>query len=144
MGPALGHIKLFVGLALGLSELFEIFNVEFHIELLHQRLIIYAVQEVAGLRKGSAECFQQKIPPRRNLVLLIPPEAIFGREQFEKSVVEKMDELAIYFRSLYIEKPIVNKKPHLPIEMWNQYDAAGEGGARTTSSLEGWHYGLQA
>ena len=28
--------------------------------------------------------------------------------------------------------------------MWNQYDAAGEGVARTTNSLEGWHYGLQA
>ena len=28
--------------------------------------------------------------------------------------------------------------------MWNQYDAAGEGVARTTNSVEGWHYGLQA
>ena len=28
--------------------------------------------------------------------------------------------------------------------MWNQYDAAGEGVARTKNSVEGWHYGLQA
>ena len=55
-----------------------------------------------------------------------------------------MDELAIYFKSTYIENPIVNKKPPFPIEIWNQYDAAGEGVARTTNSVEGWHYGLQA
>ena len=66
------------------------------------------------------------------------------REQFEESVVEKMDELAIYFKSTYIENPIVNKKPLFPIEIWNQYDAAGEVVARTTNSAEGWHYGLQA
>ena len=55
-----------------------------------------------------------------------------------------MDELAIYFKSTYIENPIVNKEPPFPIEMWNQYDAAGEGVARTTNTAEGWHYGLQA
>ena len=69
---------------------------------------------------------------------------VIEREQFEESVVEKMDELAIYFKSTYIENPIVNKKPHFPIEIWNQYDATGEGVARTTNSVEGWHYGLQA
>ena len=55
-----------------------------------------------------------------------------------------MNELAIYFKSTYIENPFVNKKPPYPIEMWNQYDAAGEGVVRTTNSVEGWHYGLQA
>ena len=69
---------------------------------------------------------------------------VIEREQFEESVVEKMDELAIYFKSTYIENPIVNKKPPFPIEIWNQYDAAGEGVARTTNTVEGWHYGLQA
>ena len=49
-----------------------------------------------------------------------------------------------YIKSTYIENPIVNKKPPFPIEIWNQYDAAGEGVARTTNSVEGWHYGLQA
>ena len=28
--------------------------------------------------------------------------------------------------------------------MWNQYDAAGEGEAQTTNSVEGWNYGLHA
>ena len=42
---------------------------------------------------------------------------VIEREQFEESVVEKMDELAIYFRSTYIENPIVNKKPPFPIEI---------------------------
>ena len=42
---------------------------------------------------------------------------VIEREQFEESVVEKMDELAIYFKSTYIENPIVNKKPPFPIEI---------------------------
>ena len=50
---------------------------------------------------------------------------VIEREQFEESVLEKMDELAIYFKSTYIENPIVNKIPPFPIEIWNQYDAAG-------------------
>ena len=41
---------------------------------------------------------------------------VIEREQFEESVVEKMDELAIYFKSTYIENPIVNKKPPFPIK----------------------------
>ena len=45
------------------------------------------------------------------------------REEFETNVLEKMDKLAIYFKSAYIENPIA-KKPLFPIEMWNQYDVA--------------------
>ena len=44
---------------------------------------------------------------------------VIERDQFEESVVEKMDELVIYFKSTYIENPIVIKKPPIPIEMWN-------------------------
>ena len=69
---------------------------------------------------------------------------VIEREQFEESVVEKMDELEIYFKSTYTDNPFANKKLPFPIEMWNQYDAGGEGIARTTNSVEGWHYGLQA
>ena len=69
---------------------------------------------------------------------------VIERKQLEESVVEKMDELAIHFKSTNIENPIANKKLSVPIEMSNQYDAAGEGVARTTKSVEGWHYGLQA
>ena len=52
-------------------------------------------------------------------------DLVIEREQFEESFVEKMDQLAIYFRSTYIENPVANEKPPFPIEMWNQYDAAG-------------------
>ena len=37
-------------------------------------------QNTGRPRKGSTECFQQKIPPRRNLVLLFRPDAIFQPE----------------------------------------------------------------
>ena len=77
-----------------------------------------------------------------SLMSLLPSS--YKKEQFEESVVEKMDEFAIYFKSTFIENPIVDKKPPFPIEMWNQYDAAGEEAARTTNSVEGWQYGLQA
>ena len=69
---------------------------------------------------------------------------VIEKEQFGGSVIKKMDELAKYFKSTYMENPILNKKPPFPIEMWNQYDAAGEGVARTTNSVEGWRFGLQA
>ena len=68
---------------------------------------------------------------------------VIDREHLE-SVAEKVDEHALYFKNTYIEGPTMNKKPAFPIEMWNQYNATGEGVARTTNSVEGWHYGLQA
>ena len=34
---------------------------------------------------------------------------VIEREQFQERVLAKMDELAIYFKSTYIENPIVNK-----------------------------------
>lgn len=30
------------------------------------------------------------------------------------------------------------------MELWNQHDSAGDGIARTTNAVEGWHYGLQS
>ena len=44
---------------------------------------------------------------------------VIEREQFEECLVKKMDELAIYFKS--------GASTTFPIEMWKQYDAAGEG-----------------
>ena len=55
-----------------------------------------------------------------------------------------MEELALYFKSTYLENPIVHKKPPFRIAIGNQYDAAGDRVAWTTNSVEGWHYGLQA
>ena len=57
---------------------------------------------------------------------------------------KKVDELALYFKNTYIEGPTVTKEAPFPIELWNQFEAAGEGVARTTNSVKGWHYGLQA
>ena len=44
---------------------------------------------------------------------------VIERQQFEESVVEKMDELVKYFKSTYIKNSIVIRKPPIPIEMWN-------------------------
>ena len=69
---------------------------------------------------------------------------VIDKETFDDSISEKVDELALYFKNTYIEGPTVTKKAPFPIELWNQFEAAGEGVARTTNSVEGWHYGLQA
>ena len=53
------------------------------------------------------------VPPahvKASFELVIEKITDIEREQFEESVVEKMDELAIYFKSTYIENPIVNKR----------------------------------
>ena len=60
---------------------------------------------------------------------------VIEREQFE-IVVEKIDEFTMYFKSSYIENPLANKKPPFPIEIYNQYNEAGDGVGRTTNSEE--------
>ena len=63
---------------------------------------------------------------------------------------EKMPELLTYFEHTYIRgrrRPGRNecyRSAIYPIETWNHFDCASEGIARTTNSVEGWHYGLQA
>ena len=34
--------------------------------------------------------------------------------------------------------------PVFPIAVWNQYESAGDGIARTTNTVEGWHHSLQS
>jgi hypothetical protein len=64
--------------------------------------------------------------------------------------VEKMDELLSYFEHTYIRGRRLRGRgdnygpPVFAIESWNQREAAAEGIARTTNSVEGWHHGLQA
>ena len=69
---------------------------------------------------------------------------VIDMETFDDSISEKVDGLSLYFKNAYIEGPTVTKKTPLQIEIWNQFEADGEGVARTTNSVEGWHYGLQA
>ena len=63
---------------------------------------------------------------------------------------EKKPELLTYFKHTYIRgrrHPGRNecyRSAIYPIETWNHLDSASEGIARTTNSVEGWHYGLQA
>jgi hypothetical protein len=63
---------------------------------------------------------------------------------------EHMHELLSYFEHTYVRGRRLrgrgeNYAPALfPVESWNQRAAATDGLARTTNSVEGWHYGLQA
>lgn len=65
-------------------------------------------------------------------------------------VHDRMPELLLYFEHTYIrgrQRPGrgLNYGPAIfPISRWNQHMAAAEGVARTTNSVEGWHYGLQS
>ena len=68
---------------------------------------------------------------------------LIERELFGGSVVEKMDEFAIYFK-VPILKTLLQKKLPFPIKMGNRFDAAGVRVTRTTNSVKSWHYGLQA
>ena len=62
---------------------------------------------------------------------------------------EKLNELVSYFEHTYIRG---RRRPGrgdnygtaiFPIPLWNQYESAGDGIARTTNSVEGWHFSLQ-
>ena len=55
--------------------------------------------------------------------------------------IEKIDELCCYFQKTYIEG---RRRSLFPPYIWNQREAAFEGIARTTNSVEGWHFGLQS
>lgn len=63
-------------------------------------------------------------------------------------VVDHMDELVTYFEHTYIRGRRLRGRsenfgpPLFSIETWNQRDAATDGIARTTNSVEGWHHGL--
>ena len=62
---------------------------------------------------------------------------------------ERMPELLSYFEHTYIRGrrragQAGNYGPSIfPVHRWNQHQAAGDGIARTTNAVEGWHYGLQ-
>ena len=63
---------------------------------------------------------------------------------------EHMDELVSYFEHTYIRGRRQRGRgenygpPRFSIDIWNQRNAAADGIARTTNSVEGWHYSLQA
>lgn len=63
---------------------------------------------------------------------------------------EKVQDVVLYFERTYIRGRRLpgrgeNYAPAIfPMDSWNQYTAAGDGIARTTNSVEGWHYSLQS
>ena len=63
---------------------------------------------------------------------------------------EKMNELLSYFEHTYIRGRRQRGRGNnygaaiFPIPMWNQYESAGDGIARTTNIVEGWHHGIQS
>jgi len=64
--------------------------------------------------------------------------------------IDHMDELLTYFEHTYVRGRRLRgrgenySEPLFAIASWNQRTAAADGLARTTNSVEGWHYGLQA
>lgn len=84
---------------------------------------------------------------------LVPIEDVAGAfevlsEEIDE-VHERMPELLSYFEHTYIrgrQRPGrgQNYGPSIfSIHLWNHYRTAADGIARTTNSVEGWHYGLQ-
>ena len=63
---------------------------------------------------------------------------------------EKMDELLSYFEHTYIRGRRLRGRganygaATFPIPLWNQFESAGDGIARTTNMVEGWHHGMQS
>ena len=58
-------------------------------------------------------------------------------------MIEKIDEVAMYFKNTYVENPLPNRPPKFNIGLWNHHGSTTEGIARTNNAVEGWHYGLQ-
>ena len=60
---------------------------------------------------------------------------------------ESTDCLLDYFKSTYIEGPVVRRRqrpPKFPIDMWNHFTDATEKASKTTNCTEGWHNALHA
>jgi hypothetical protein len=84
----------------------------------------------------------------------VPPEDVL--EAFELLVdtmpndVDHMDEITSFFEHTYIRGRRQRGRGEIygpaifTIELWNQHAAGADGIARTTNSVEGWHYGLQS
>ena len=58
--------------------------------------------------------------------------------------LKKIDELTAHFRKTYFRGDLIGRKTFFPISLWNHYQNAVCGLARTTSAVEGWHLGVTA
>jgi hypothetical protein len=63
---------------------------------------------------------------------------------------EKLNELVSYFELTYVRGRRLRGRAEnyapavFPVHLWNQHETAGQGIARTTNIVEGWHYGIQS
>lgn len=63
---------------------------------------------------------------------------------------EKINDVVTYFEHTYIRgrrrpgRTATYGPAIFPVPLWNQHESAGEGVARTTNSVEGWHHSLQS
>ena len=69
---------------------------------------------------------------------------VADQQHLDSFLIKKIDELCLYFQSIYIKCSLLNRLLIFHPQIWNQRDAAIEGIARTTNAVEGWHYGIQA
>lgn len=80
----------------------------------------------------------------------VPPQDVVNAfEALAENIpdVEHLMELVTYFEHTYIRGRRLrgNYAAALrPIPIWNEHQSAGDGIARTTNSVEGWHCGLQS
>ncbi len=63
--------------------------------------------------------------------------------ELDVDISDKCDQVALYFKSNYVENQISQRPPKFPLHLWNHRDGAREGIARTNNAVEGWHYGIQ-
>ena len=95
-----------------------------------------------ALRCLPALAFEDKGKVKGSFSLVIDDiTEVCDSQDVDMAEIEKIDELCCYFQKTYIEGP---RRPLFPPNIWNQREAAFEGIARTTNSVEGWHFGLQA
>ena len=69
---------------------------------------------------------------------------VCDHQAVDSSHVAKIDSLSTYFQETYISHPLPGREATFPIPMWNQREVATEGLARTTNTVEVWHFGIQA
>ena len=100
-----------------------------------------------ALKMISALAFKKHEETEKSFELIVEEIIIAADQQhLDIFVIEKIDELCLYFKSNYIKCPLLNGHPIFPSQICNQSEAAIELIAKTTkaNAVESWHFGIQA
>ena len=110
------------------------------------KMLVSENHEVAlALKMIPALAFKKNEQIEKSFELIVEEITnVADQQNLDSFVIEKIDELCLYFQIKYIKCPLLNRPATFPSQIWNQTDAAIEGIARTTNAVEGWHYGIQA